>query len=64
MKSATLLTADKDITPQQYLENIAKRARLLGDLLHLMKSPNLFVFLCSPRASYIVAQPTILTAVG
>ncbi len=56
MKTATLLTADKDITPEQYLDNIAKENAPIGRFAAPEEIANLFVFLCSPRASYIVGS--------
>lgn len=56
MKTATLLTADKDITPEQYLDNIAKENAPIGRFAAPDEIANLFVFLCSPRASYIVGS--------
>lgn len=56
MKTATLLTADKDITPEQYLDNIAKENTPIGRFAAPEEIANLFVFLCSPRASYIVGS--------
>ncbi len=56
MKTATLLTADKDITPEQYLDNIAKENAPIGRFASPEEIANLFVFLCSPRASYMVGS--------
>jgi NAD(P)-dependent dehydrogenase (short-subunit alcohol dehydrogenase family) len=56
MKTATLLTADQDITPEQYLDNIAKENAPIGRFASPEEIANLFVFLCSPRASYMVGS--------
>ena len=56
MKTAKLLTADKDITPEQYLDNIAKENAPIGRFASPEEIANLFVFLCSPRASYMVGS--------
>jgi NAD(P)-dependent dehydrogenase (short-subunit alcohol dehydrogenase family) len=56
MKTATLLTADKDITPEQYLDNIAKENAPIGRFASPEEIANFFVFLCSPRASYMLGS--------
>ena len=55
-KTATLLTAGKDMTPDQYLENLAKENAPIRRFAKPEEIANLFVFLCSPRASYIVGS--------
>ena len=56
MKTATLLTADQDITPEQYLDNIAKENAPIGRFASPEEIANFFVFLCSPRASYMLGS--------
>jgi NAD(P)-dependent dehydrogenase (short-subunit alcohol dehydrogenase family) len=56
MKTAMLLTADKDITPEQYLDNIAKENAPIGRFASPEEIANFFVFLCSPRASYMLGS--------
>lgn len=56
LKTATILTADKDITPEAYLENIARENAPIERFALPEEVANLFVFLCSSRASYIVGS--------
>lgn len=56
VKTATILTADKDITPEQYLDKIAKDFAPIDRFASTDEIANLFVFLCSDRASYIVGS--------
>jgi NAD(P)-dependent dehydrogenase (short-subunit alcohol dehydrogenase family) len=55
-KTATLLTAGKDMTPDQYLEKIAKDNAPIGRFASPEEVAQFFVFLCSPRASYSVGS--------
>ena len=55
-KTAKLLTQGKDITWEQYLEKIAKDNAPIGRFGTPEEIANLFVFLCSPRASYCVGS--------
>lgn len=53
-KTARLLTEGQDITPEAYLDQIAKDNAPIGRFAAPEEVANLFVFLCSPRASYCV----------
>jgi NAD(P)-dependent dehydrogenase (short-subunit alcohol dehydrogenase family) len=53
-KTAKLLTEGQDITWEAYLERIAKDNAPIGRFATPEEIANLFVFLCSPRASYCV----------
>jgi NAD(P)-dependent dehydrogenase (short-subunit alcohol dehydrogenase family) len=56
VKTAKLLTADKDITWEEYLDKIAKDNAPIGRFATAEEIANLFVFLCSPKASYCVGS--------
>ena len=55
-KTAKLLTQGKDITWEEYLNKIAKDNTPIGRFASPEEVANLFVFLCSPRASYCVGS--------
>lgn len=55
-KTARLLTQGKEITWEEYLDKIAKDNAPIGRFATPEEIANLFVFLCSPRASYCVGS--------
>lgn len=55
-KTAKLLTEGKDITWEQYLDDIAKKNAPIGRFATPQEVADFFVFLCSPRASYSVGS--------
>jgi NAD(P)-dependent dehydrogenase (short-subunit alcohol dehydrogenase family) len=55
-KTATILTAGTDRTPEQYLDQIAKDNAPIGRFASPEEIAHFFVFLCSPRASYSVGS--------
>jgi 3-oxoacyl-[acyl-carrier protein] reductase len=55
-KTAALLTAGKDMTPEQYLDQIAKDNTPIGRFASPEEIAQFFAFLCSPRASYSVGS--------
>lgn len=56
IKTAKILTAGKDVTWEQYLDKIAKDNAPIGRFATPEEIANLFVFLCSPKASYCVGS--------
>jgi NAD(P)-dependent dehydrogenase (short-subunit alcohol dehydrogenase family) len=55
-KTATLLTESTDMTPDDYLDKIAKDNTPIGRFASPEELAHFFVFLCSPRASYCVGS--------
>jgi NAD(P)-dependent dehydrogenase (short-subunit alcohol dehydrogenase family) len=55
-KTAKQLTADKDMTWEEYLDQIAKENAPIGRFASPEELADFFVFLCSPRASYCVGS--------
>jgi NAD(P)-dependent dehydrogenase (short-subunit alcohol dehydrogenase family) len=55
-KTATLLTEGKDITWEEYLDQIAKDNAPIGRFASPEEVADFFVFLCSRRASYCVGS--------
>jgi 3-oxoacyl-[acyl-carrier protein] reductase len=55
-KTAKQLTEGKDITWEEYLDQIAKKNAPIGRFASPEELANFFVFLCSPRASYCVGS--------
>ena len=55
-KTATLLTEGKDMTPDDYLDQIAKDNAPIGRFASPEEMAHFFVFMCSPRASYCVGS--------
>lgn len=55
-KTAKILTEGKDTTWEEYLDQIAKQNAPIGRFATPDEIANLFVFLCSPKASYCVGS--------
>jgi 3-oxoacyl-[acyl-carrier protein] reductase len=56
LKTATQLTSGTDRTPQDYLDDIARRNAPIGRFATPEEVAHFFVFLCSPRAGYCVGS--------
>src|SRR5262249_51319173 len=56
MKTAKLMTKDKDITPEQYLEQVAHANAPIGRFATPEELAHFFVFMCSDKASYCVGS--------
>ncbi len=55
-KTAGILSKEEGITPDEYLDRIAKETAPIGRFASPEELANFFVFLCSPRASYCVGS--------
>jgi NAD(P)-dependent dehydrogenase (short-subunit alcohol dehydrogenase family) len=56
IKTARQLTAGKDLSWEEYLDQIAKQNAPIGRFATPEELADFFVFLCSPRASYCVGS--------
>ena len=55
-KTAGILSKEEGITPDEYLDRIAKENAPIGRFATPEELANFFVFLCSPRAGYCVGS--------
>lgn len=55
-KTATQLTAGTNVTPEQHLDQVAKKYAPIGRFASPEELASFFVFLCSPRSSYCVGS--------
>lgn len=56
MKTAKMLSPEMGLTPEQYLDKVARDNAPIGRFATTQELANFFVFLCSPRASYCVGS--------
>jgi 3-oxoacyl-[acyl-carrier protein] reductase len=56
MKTATQLTSGTSATPEEYLDEVAKKNAPIGRFATPEELAHFFVFLCSPNASYCVGS--------
>jgi NAD(P)-dependent dehydrogenase (short-subunit alcohol dehydrogenase family) len=56
IKTAKILTSGKEVTWEEYLDRLARENAPIGRFASAEEIANLFVFLCSPKASYCVGS--------